>query len=400
MKAVPPQAASAGDTSPVVLRKPLWLVSLAFAFLSFGLPIYSKGLGASALVIGGLYSIFTLTILVLRPLVGSALDRFGRKIFFVVGLLTYSLAYLAFALTGGLAGLYLARFLQGLASALLWISLYTIVTDLSASNERGQQLGRIQEISARGQVIGVFLGLGLMGYFQEQRGWQLAFEGYALLAVAGAFLAWRRVPETLPTRQRPVSTEGIPSQLKRLMVIVFTTGASAAMISPLYMIFVQDRFTSNIFALAWAFFPAGVVYSLLPSRLGRLSDRYGRAPMMAAGLIGTGALSFFLPHVRSLVALAGLYTLSSVGWSLADPAEVALVADLTGSDRRGRGYGLYEFAGSLGATIGPLVGGWLYEAVSQPAPFYLNGAILFASAGWVLFALHSRTAATIAPTDD
>jgi MFS family permease len=52
------------------------------------------------------------------------------------------------------------------------------------------------------------------------------------------------------------------------------------------------------------------------------------------------------------------------------------VADLTGGDQRGRAYGLYTLAAGLGATVGPLVGGWLYEALGPQAPFYANGMVL------------------------
>jgi MFS family permease len=64
-----------------------------------------------------------------------------------------------------------------------------------------------------------------------------------------------------------------------------------------------------------------------------------------------------------------------------DPAEQALVADLTGGDQRGRAYGLYAMAADLGATIGPISGAWLYQSVGPRAPIFANGMVLALSAG-------------------
>jgi MFS family permease len=174
------------------------------------------------------------------------------------------------------------------------------------------------------------------------------------------------------------------------MVIVFVTGLSTAMISPLLLIFLQDKFTADVRTLALAFIPAALVYSFLPSRMGRFSDRFGRAPLMAIGLAGSGLVSLFLPELPDVGWLIVLWALEALGLVMAAPAQEALVADLTGSEVRGTGYGLYTFAASLGATLGPLLGGWLYDAVGHAAPFYLNGSVLLASAVWVLMLLSER----------
>ena len=373
------------------LHKPVLLGSLALTFLLFSLPIYGKLLGANALAIGGLFSAFTLTTVVLRPLVGWALDRFGRRGFFVTALATHAVSMGLFAFATSLGGLYRARVVQGAASSLMGTSVNTIVADLTSPDDRGKKMGRVIELQTRGEIIGVFAGFGLMSSLSTGIAWRLTFMGYAMMAVLGAGLAWKNVPETrphLPSVAWPRSP--LSGQFLKLLLIVFTTGLSAGMIKPIYLIFLQDKFTTDIATLGWAFLPAGIVYGVLPSRLGGLSDSFGRAPAMAFGLIGAGLLSLFLPKLPTIGWLVVLYTLSAVGWSLADPAEVALVADLTGGETRGRAYGFYEFAGGLGATLGPLLGGWLYDALGQPIPFYLNGVILLASATWVLLMLRQQ----------
>ena len=154
------------------------------------------------------------------------------------------------------------------------------------------------------------------------------------------------------------------------MAVVFIISASVGMITPIFIVFLQDKFTTNIGTLVWAIIPAAIVGAYLRSYLGQLSDRFGRTRLMALGLIGSGIFSFLLPGLPGIVWLAIFWTLESVGWAMAGPAEEAMVADLTGHQVRGMGYGLYTFVSSMGASVGPLLGGWLYDTVGQTIPSY------------------------------
>ena len=376
------------NISPALLDRPMFYWSLPFVFLSFALPVYSKALGASALEIGGLFSIFTATTLVLRPLIGWAVDRFGRKQFLIAAFGLYAISMVLFALSSSMQALYVSRFVQGIGSSLLWIAVNTIVADLSVKEDLGRAMGRVKEMTARGGMIGAFAGFFLITTLSEDVGWPVIFFGFSAFSILAGWLAWRNIPETrvdqtrFKKERRPIS-----SNFFSLLVVIFITGASEAMLGPIFLIFLSDRFTTDIDALALAAIPAGLVWGFLAGRLGSLGDRFGRVKMMALGLAGSGLLSILLPQLPSLIWLGAFYALNAVAWATSEPAEAALVAEFTGRHERGMGYGLHDFAGNIGATFGPLLGGWLYDQVGQAVPFYLNGVILFLSATWVILRL-------------
>jgi MFS family permease len=371
----------------------LFLVAFPLGILAFVLPIYGRELGASAVEVGAFFSAFSVVPVIVRPILGRALDRWGRRPFLLLGLAGYAAAMGLFVFADSIVLLTIARFIQGLGQAFLWLSAYTIVADLAAVHGRGRDFGSIDESVNRGALVGTMAGFGAMFALGEvgltlTQSWPWIFALYALPALAALGLVWRGVPETKPAAAlTPVRSRPLSPQLLALMGIVAVTGASNAMVWPLLMIFLQDSLGAGIAALTMAYLPAAILSSILPSRMGRFADRLGRKPLMVAGLAGGALASALIPHLRSLLLLAGLWAVESVGYAASVPAERAFVADIAGEDTRGTSYGLYTFAYFLGSLVGPVAGGWLYDNYGHATPFYLNTAVLLLGAALVVSVL-------------
>lgn len=372
-------------TLKMLWRAVFW-VSFPFGILSFVLPIYGKELGATALEVGGFFSAISLVPVIVRPFLGRALDRWGRRPFLLFGLLGYAVAMVVFCLADTVWLLTVARFIQGLGQAFLWLSAYTIVADVAAETGRGHDFGVIDEAASRGALIGTTAGFfAIFALESADLGWGQIwfwlFVAYSVPALLALWIGWRGVRETRPqAAKQPIESRPISGQLLALMGIVLATGASTAMVWPLLMVFLQDALGAEVDTLAQAYIPAALIWSFLPSRMGRIADRLGRKRPMIAGLLVGALASALIPHLRSVILLAVLWAVESLGYTASVPAERAFVADIAGEDMRGTSYGLYTFAYFLGGVLGPLAGGWLYDNLGHATPFYLNTAVLLMGA--------------------
>ena len=364
------------------LHRSIFLVSLPFGILTFVLPIYGKVIGADAVQIGLFFSAFSLMTVLMRPVVGVGLDRYGRRPFLLTGMVGYGLAMLAFAFSDQIWIITLARTFQGIASALFWLAARAITADVAGADARGRSFGGLDQANSQGAIVGAGVGYAVLISLNIDGGWRPLFAAYGLSGLAAALLAFRDLPESYtPAQADPVTPRTISWSRPWVLLLLVTavTGASWAMISPVLMIFLQEKLTTNVPALAAAYLPAAIIWAVLPRQLGGLADRFGRKPMMVLGLVAAAGSSFVIPHLTNLWGLAALWAFQALCYAAGDPAEAALVADLTGGDERGRAFGLYTMAAGLGATVGPLVGGWLYDGIGPEAPFYTNGVILAVS---------------------
>jgi DHA1 family multidrug resistance protein-like MFS transporter len=367
------------------LQTSIFLLSQPFFIMGLILPLQSKGIGASALQIGFIFSVFSVMTILLRPLIGWALDRFGRRLFYVAGTLVYMLAMVSFAYSQHVAGMVIARLLQGAASALVWLSASAMIADVSGESNRATTFGGLTQASTRGSILGAFIAFTLynssfvQNLVQGIDSWTLLFLVFALFAAVAFFVALIRLPETKPHPGHNIPFTPIVWSRTWILLLLVTlvTAAAWSMTSPILILFLQDRLHAGVNQIAWAFFPSGLVWALLPAHLGRLADRFGRKPLMVLGLMASAVTMFLLPSLTTTVGLAVLWALLALCFAAGDPAEQALIADLTDRNQRGRAYGLYVMFADIGAAIGPLSGGWLYQTINPASPFYTNGVILF-----------------------
>lgn len=125
---------------------------------------------------------------------------------------------------------------------------------------------------------------------------------------------------------------------------------------------------------------------------GRLSDRYGRRPLILMSLLGSG-VSYVMfgaaPNLAILFAarvLAGILTAASI------PTSQAYIADVTPPDKRASGMAMLGAAFGLGFAFGPWVGGflsrfslWGHPAIATPA--YFAGGLALVNFVLALFLL-------------
>jgi DHA1 family tetracycline resistance protein-like MFS transporter len=122
--------------------------------------------------------------------------------------------------------------------------------------------------------------------------------------------------------------------------------------------------------------------------LGRLSDQYGRRPILLFSIIGTaigfitmGLSTSYLPSLELLFVARLIAGISGGNLSVAQ----AYISDVTDAKNRAKGLGLIGATFGLGFIFGPATGGILSELVNVSFPSYLAGALCIVNLVLVLF---------------
>lgn len=371
---------------------------LAFSiFLGFGLiiplfPHYVKELGGGGTEIGLLMASFMFTRAFLARPFGKLSDRIGRKKVIITGMFLYSVLAFLFTLPENWIGLIFVRIMQGTASAMVWPVGEALVVDSAPPSKRSSAIATYIFLSNIGIVAGPLIGAGViflsndvldLSYLQSLRTPFYFTSGLAFIAAIFGllFLEDRLTLKTVETQKAEENKAyGRMSKRTRLSLNMlysnsFFEGFSWSMGSTVMALFMLKLFNMNatqfsvLFGLAMG---AGLVVVKIT---GGLPDRYGRKPFIVHGSIwgrfATIIMSFspLLPLGRILAIIT--YGLKDMGRMIAQPATRALQADISPTRLRGRLIATIQAISNIGATIGPLLGGFLWDLTSDRSFHFL-----------------------------
>jgi MFS transporter, DHA1 family, tetracycline resistance protein len=162
------------------------------------------------------------------------------------------------------------------------------------------------------------------------------------------------------------------SALAILFVIVFVDLLGFGMVIPVMALY-AERLGATGAQTGWLMTGYSAMQFLFTPIWGRLSDRYGRRPLLL-GSIGMTALAFLLyalaPDFRWLLVSRLFAGAATANIAIAQ----AYIADVTTPEGRARGMGIIGAAFGLGFVLGPAIGGAL-SGWSVAAPGYAAAAL-------------------------
>lgn len=178
-----------------------------------------------------------------------------------------------------------------------------------------------------------------------------------------------------------------------IFLIVFVNFLGATIVLPILPLYAQRHFNAPpelITLLQASFF---IAQFLAGPVLGRLSDQYGRVPLLVISQIGTVLSFVLLATAQSLEMLFFARILDGVTGGNIIVAQ-AYITDVTPREQRTRALGLVFAAFGLGFIFGPGAGGALAALLGDTAPFWTGALVSLLTVLLTVFTLdESLTAA-------
>ena len=344
------------------LPRPFWylwagqLVNRLGYFVEPFLTLYLvRGRELPVTTAGALVATFGAGSLLSQVVAGWMVDRVGRRVTLVVGMVGTAVALVGLGFSTALAPLALFAALAGLMIDVYRPAVSALVADLVPAADRVRAFGLLYWAVNLGVSFAAVLG-GVLA----SRGYWLLFVLDAVTCLGFALLIARGVPETRPERSASSGGSGYGVALRdRLLLGLAGTNLVGASVYlqcfvTLPLAITADGLGPAAYGLVYAVNPVAVIV-LQPLTLRWLS---ARPPVIVSAaslvLIGVGfGATAFASTVPAYALTVLVWTLGEIGFNAVGPA---LVADIAPPDQRGRYNGVLGLAWGGSALVGPLAG--------------------------------------------
>lgn len=369
------------------MTRPLLIIFLTIFvnLVGFGiiiplLPFYAETFGASPIVIGLLFAVFSLCQLAAAPALGDISDRYGRRPVLVFSLAGTVISFAMLALAHSIVMLFAARIVDGLSGGNISTA-RAYVADVTEPKDRARAYGLIGAAFGLGFILGPALS-GILAKFS----YTAPIWAAAALTLVATVMAWAWLPETVHRAHAGTGDWNpfrfLPSLLarpivSRVLAIDFMYWCAFAVFQTTFALFAARRFGFDASQTGYFFAAFGLLGAIIQGGFIRhIVRRLGDKPTFMLGLVcaAVGLVASAMAHSVTMFAITLIPVAFGIGFG--HPTVSSLVSLVARGDEQGRVQGAASAVESLGRTIGPVWGNAALQQFGESTPYISAAALL------------------------
>jgi MFS family permease len=329
--------------------------------------------------------------------IGTVVDRYGRKIVLLSGLLTAASFLFILSFTKNLYAIFCINAVHGMAAGAILVSSLALLTDYAPQHRRGREMGAFDAFNMLGWVVGYALGALFLEFFKDSLGHTFLIAG--AMALFGCLYCFINItePKKYDILCQKIRFNTIIDVLKQRSIILLTfPWFIVFMIIGAAMTFLTVSTASGgILAispllLSGIIIAAGIVLITTQVIYGRLSDKYGRLPIMLIGTIGfVGVMSVLgigyglaptptgedvKNSIFQFWPLLGIFGFMALAFG---PSALSSLADEAQETKRGVTMAVYSIVISAGMFVGVPAVAAIFDRYGGPGVlFFMIGCAI------------------------
>lgn len=361
----------------------LLLLNLFIAFLGIGLvipvlPTLMNELGINGTTVGYLTAAFAIAQLIVSPLAGKAVDKYGRKIMIVLGLFIFGFSEFLFGLGKTIEVLFISRILGGISAAFIMPAVTAFIADITTMETRPKALGYMSAAISTGFIIGPGIG-GFLADF----GTRVPFYFAGALGITAAIFSVVLLREPQRNAENVESAPDQKSGFKRIFapmyfiafILIFVASFGLAAFESFFSLFVDHKFGFTPTDIAIIITGSAIFGAIAQVALfDRLAQKWGEIKLIRYTLILSAILVFLMTTVSSYFAILLVTCFVFVGFDLFRPAVTSYLSKIAGNEQGFVG-GMNSMFTSLANIFGPILGGMLFD-IDINYPYYFAAVVL------------------------
>ena len=341
------------------------------------MPMFLMSIGASKASLGLIEGIAESTASLVRAFSGFWSDRIGKnKPFMLIGYAISAVIFPLYAFVVSPLQVLVLRFAERFGKGIRTAPRDSLIAGSVTNNETGRSFGLQKSMDNSGAIVGPLLAFMLLTLFPGN--FRLIFILAGIPAILGIFVIIFGIKEARKRKSELFHKFHVRDFPKRYylflgIVFIFTLGNST---DALLLV------KANEAGIKVAFIPLVYLLTNLVSviaaiPLGTLSDRVGKEKILLAGFLIYALVYFWFGRTSDTVVITALFALYGLYSAATDGIQKAFVTDITDSNKKGTGLGIYNAL--LGITLLPasIIAGVLYDKAGSGVPFYFGALMAF-----------------------